>query len=200
MCLLHHRAIGAGAVQVNTAVFGAEQIQENQFTSRFFDKYVIAVNIGAIISRGTFYSFDDIDKPYSLPYIYGMVALFLAACLFPIGYRYYIHVRTSGTILTQCIPVTINAFRTWKLFYKDKSRTTERQSLPTDPSVIIEEDDSTKMNLQISTYLDYAKARNGGKYLERIVDDVKSLRSASLAFILLIPYWLIYDQVRSLTK
>ena len=186
-------------MQVNTAVFGAEQIQEDKFTSRFFDKYVIAINIGAILAKGTFYTLDTTD-PYSFPYIYGMAALFLAACVFLIGYRYYIHVKSDETILTKCIPVTINAFQTWQIFYKGRLRATEGQNTTYDASVIIEDEESTRMNLQISTYLDYAKATNGGKYIDRIVEDVKSLRSALLAFMLLVPYWLIYDQVRSLTK
>lgn len=187
---------------MNMAVFGAEQIQEDKFTSGFFDKYLLAVNMGAIFAKGTFFSLETSD-PYSVPYIYGMSTLFVAMVLFFIGYRYYIHVKSGETILTKCFPVLFNAFQTWRLFYRNKPRVTKKartspvSNTAYNPDVIVEDDDSMNMILQISTYLDYAKATNGGRYLDRIVDDVKSLRNAVVVFALLIPYWLVYDQVRS---
>jgi len=57
---LNQRAIGVGAVQVNMAVFGAEQIQKSKITSRYFDKYMVAVNIGAIIALGCCLTFDGV--------------------------------------------------------------------------------------------------------------------------------------------
>jgi hypothetical protein len=64
------------------------------------------------------------------------------------------------------------------------------------PRIIVEDEEVTRKDQQVSTFLDYAKAMNDGKYIDRIVDDVKSLRGAFAIFILLIPYWLIYDQAR----
>ena len=52
------------------------------------------------------------------------------------------------------------------------------------------------MDEQPRTFLDFAKAVNHGNFHNRIVDDVKSLRNALVVFTLLIPYWLIYDQVK----
>jgi hypothetical protein len=58
------------------------------------------------------------------------------------------------------------------------------------------EEESIRMNERPSTFLDFAKAANHGKFPDRIVDDVNSLRRGIIAFSLLIPYWLIYIQVK----
>ena len=47
-------------------------------------------------------------------------------------------------------------------------------------------------------FLDFAKAKNNGRFIDRIVDDVKSLQKAFIVFALLIPYWLIYNQVKEI--
>jgi len=52
------------------------------------------------------------------------------------------------------------------------------------------------MNDRLSIFLDFGKAANDGKFHDRIVDDLNSLRHAIIVFSLLIPYWLIYNEVR----
>jgi hypothetical protein len=48
---------------------------------------------------------------------------------------------------------------------------------------------------QSSSFLDYAKISNQGQFIDRVVDDIKSLRRIIVVFLLLIPYWLVYFQV-----
>ncbi len=127
--------------------------------------------------------------------------MLIAASLFLIGYRYYIHVESIETVITRCFPVTINAFQNWHQHHKNKSskkvpRPPSSSNLVYNPRIIVEDEEVTRKDQQVSTFLDYAKAMNDGKYIDRIVDDVKSLRGAFAIFILLIPYWLIYDQAR----
>ncbi|CAF3386932.1 unnamed protein product [Rotaria sp. Silwood1] len=50
------------------------------------------------------------------------------------------------------------------------------------------------MNEQPISFFDYAKGTNNGRFPDRIVDDIKSLRRIIVMFLLLIPYWLIYVQ------
>ncbi|CAF4454763.1 unnamed protein product, partial [Adineta steineri] len=47
------------------------------------------------------------------------------------------------------------------------------------------------------SFLDYAKISNQGKFLDRVVDDIKSLRRIIIVFLLLIPYWLLYFQIET---
>lgn len=189
-------AIGAGAVQSNMAVFGAEQIQESKLTSRFFDKYVIVNNIGAMLAMFTF----PLTKSCQMAYPIATVMLALAALVFILGRRYFIYVKPYDTIMTKCIPVVFNAFQSWYK-YKMKQRSDHHEltslsapnranipySLRRQESIV---DDEPQL-----TFLDFAKAANNGKYIARIVNDVKAFSNALLLFTLLIPFWLIYTQV-----
>jgi len=58
--------------------------------------------------------------------------------------------------------------------------------------VEVEEDDDDEQ--QFTSFLNYAKLPYG-KYHDRIVDDVKSLRRAFYVFGILIVYWFVYNQV-----
>ncbi|CAF1137149.1 unnamed protein product [Rotaria sordida] len=200
-------AIGVGAVQANMAVFGAEQIHESKITSRYFDKYYVAVNIGAIIAILSIpiIQTDLNDQTHSNNYFYGyLIAIFMlfaAALLFIIGRQYYIHTRPHDTIVTKCIPVIINAFQTWREHHKNKSKLGRirtdsilrnlfsRQNTISQEGIIQNDERSL-------SFLDYAKATNNGKCLDRHVNDVKSLQRSIIVFLLLIPYWIIYYQVQ----
>jgi hypothetical protein len=87
--------------------------------------------------------------------------------------------------MSNFIPVIINAFQTRRKHLQDAqiAATNGRSS---DPS-----------NGQLRSFLDYAKKINQGKFLDRIVDDIKSFRRIIVVFLLLIPYWLIYMQVKN---
>jgi len=184
------------------AVFGAEQIQESRITSRYFDKYMVAINIGAMLATLVIPFVQNGDeKSIFMKYVIAAGALFIAAILFLIGCRYYIHIKTNETVVINCIPVIINAFQSWYK-YKNKARsidikriTNSSSDLLNDSDSLPEEEESMRIHERPPTFLDFAKAVNHGKYHDRIVDDVKSLRSAIIVFTLLIPYWLIYNQV-----
>jgi hypothetical protein len=197
-------AIGAGAVKSNMAVFGAEQIQESKSASKYFDKYVLAVNIGAMIEIWIIpYIQNKPDAPdYLTAYLVAVGTLCIAALLFLIGWRYYIHVNLNETVVYNCIPVVINAFQTWRK-QKRIQRSINQERTITSTSDLLnvsdnlnEEEKPIGLDHHPSSFLDYAKAANHGKYGDRIVDDVKSLRGAMLVFGLLIPYWLLYNQVK----
>ena len=196
-------AIGAGAVKSNMAVFGAEQIQSSKISSRYFDKYMVAVNIGSIVSTIALPYVQTNPIHYFTGYVAAAALLVVAAVLFVAGWRYYIHVEPYETVITKCIPVLINACQTWYKY--GESREVDEANLDSAsarslsrrvPSLT--QGEPMRMDERPRTFLDFAKAANKGKFSDRIVDDVKSLRSAMLVFALLIPYWLIYDQVRSL--
>ncbi len=198
---LLHSAIGAGAIESNMAVFGAEQNQELNIKSRYFDKYIAAVNIGAIFAMwATPFTLND-DNFYHIVYMVTASVLFVAASLFLIGWRFYIHVKSNETVITKCIPVVINACRS-RHQYKKKINTRSNEQLNSSTlnstsafHSLIDGEKLIIIDERPSTFLDFAKVPNG-KFHDRIVDDVKSLRSAFIVFSLFIPYWLVYTQVR----
>ena len=203
-------AIGAGAVQANMAVFGAEQIQESKIASRYFDKYVIVINISSIFAVVVI---RDIvlyrDNKYLAPSIIGASVLLVAALLFLLGYRYYIHVPPYDTVITNIIPVYKNAFETWWK-YRRNTHTIANEQVNSvlsesirsiDNLIEVEEPTASTTRYEgPARFLDFAKAAHNGKFPDRMVDDVKSLRKALIVFTLLIPYWLIYEQVNLMVK
>jgi hypothetical protein len=185
------------------AVFGAEQIQRSQLTSRYFVHYMIAVNMGGIIGTLAI-SFIQIDtKSYFIGYLVAAIMLLVAFLLFITGYKYkfYIHEKHSDTVITKCIPVVKSAFQSWYK-YKPSKHSIDKEDIISSPTSLAsashsltDEENSIRIDERPLTFLDYAKVPNGGKFNDRIVDDVKSLRGALVVFALLIPYFLIYSQV-----
>ncbi len=103
-----------------------------------------------------------------------------------------------------CIPVYKNAFETWHQYRKNE-RSIERRQVNSTASNVLNTDrgfnneeleESTRRDGRPARFLDFAKVVNNGKFIDRIVDDVKSLQSAIIIFILILPYWLIYAQVK----
>jgi len=177
--------LGAGAIQSNMPVFGNEQNDELQSTSRYFNRHVFVVGIAAASSKLLISYIADKDptKLYT-GYITAAMMLLISIILFTIRRRFYLHVKPYDSIVTKLFPVIKNACRIWL------------------------ENRTKNINLQISEqrerdiartsieFLDFAKIINNGKYSDRIVDDVKSFRRLLIVFSLLIPYWIIYDQVK----
>jgi dipeptide/tripeptide permease len=178
-------------------VFGAEQIQESKLTSRYFDKYVAAASSGTIIAILIIpYIQDNIAGHYYISYLIAVSMLFVASVLFILGYRYYIHANSNETVITKCIPVVIDAFKSW--YNYKKGRVVVERKLDPDrlnSSLNYSTERLLRMHRRPSTFLDFAKTANTGKFNEGIVDDIKTLRRAFIVFILLIPYWLVYNQV-----
>ena len=205
--------IGAGAVQSNLAVFGAEQIQESKLTSRYFDKYVIVINLSSIFSVLVIREIvtsdqngQSVDK-YQIPSIIAASALFIAALLFTLSYEYYIHVPPHDTVIANIIPVYKNAFGTWRKYQRNvntipRGSLNSARSNPTSSvhSSIENEQTSRTIHSHRMKFLDFAKAPYGGDFPDRMVDDVKSLRKALILFTLLIPFWMIYQQVVTIVK
>ena len=138
-----------------------------------------------------------------LPLLTSITSGFTAALLFILGKRFYIHIEPSDTIITKCIPVIINAFQMWWKYKSDKNKMKKRLRNSSVTNVLFDsphnrEYEWSMHSEDIPSFLDYAKLSNNGKFLDRIVDDVKSLRRVIIVFFLLIPYWLIYYQVETI--
>jgi hypothetical protein len=187
------------------AVFGAEQIRESKLASRYFDKYMIAINIGAMLATLAI-PFDrhQGEKDLFTEYVVAVSILFFAALLFLAGWKCYIHVPPFDSVVVNCFPVIINAFQSWRQYKNNKwpvedERTTSSSSNLLNASNSLSEDDrSTGIHERPSSFLSYAKAAHHGKFTDRIVNDVQSLRSAIVVFGLLLPYWLVYNQAREM--
>ncbi len=204
-------AIGVGAIQANIAVFGAEQVKDLNKRSQYFDKYVVAVNIGGILATllvSYIQGFQSDTRQYESfhGYLFAASSLVGAFLLFIVGKKFYIHIAPHDTIITKCIPVIINAFQTRRKHkdneHKDDEHITPRFTRSTSStSVLLESNRGHQLmttNEKLPSFLDYARVANNGKFNDRIVNDVKSLRRVIIVFLLLMPYWLIYYQVRTI--
>ncbi len=138
---------------------------------------------------------------YFIPYVVAASMLAAAILLFCIGWQYYLHIKSDETVVANYIPVVINAFQSRNQYNKNNQSIDKSKSHATSSTLLnvsqslTEEERSIQIDHRPSTFLDFAKVPNG-KFHDRIVDDVKSLRSAFIVFGLLIPYWIVYDQVK----
>ena len=179
------------------AVFGAEQIQESKKSSRYFDKYVIVANIGAIIAMFAVPNIQTEVELFYIAYLVATLLLLIGALLFIIGRKYYLNVKPYDSVLSKCIPVVVNAFQTWYQYKKNTQSIAYRSDLSDGSQPLLRKQSITE-EVRPLTFLDFAKVAHKGKFLDRVVDDVKSLGNAVVVFFLLIPYWLIYNQVELL--
>lgn len=163
------------------AVFGAEQIQGLNTASRYFDIYFAASNIGGVIAM-TLIPYIASKEGYATAMIYATGALFLSVICFLVGCRSYIHVIPFDTVMTKCFPVVISACQSWRRYRQ------ERQMRKTDESM--------EMDQPSWAFLDFAKIPFRGKFHGRIVDNVKTVPSALATFAILIPFWLVFNQVK----
>jgi len=126
--------------------------------------------------------------------------LFMSIVFFFFGWPYYYHVQAYDSVLLNCFPVLMNAFRNWRKTQQNQPFIRPRTN--THSSFLEESDASHRFNPEENivveqqiTFLDFAKIVNGGHFHDRIVDDVKTFRNAILIFILILPYRIIYTQV-----
>lgn len=172
---------------MNMAVLGAEQFEESKLAARYFDKYYFAVNIGSTIAILSIpliqnQSIDSINSNrYFYSYLIAMFMLIISGLFFLLGYRYYVHIPSTGSVLLNYIPVIINAYQTKRQYRNQTYLNDERE-------IDVGED-------QNIPFLDYATVCHRGKYPDRIIDDIKTFQRAIIVFLLLIPYWIIYNQV-----
>lgn len=138
------------------------------------------------------------NQDYFTFYMVAASMLFLAILLFIIGWRYYIHVDAYDSVVYNCIPIYKNAFQTWYQCKKDQ-RSARRRLHVANASFSLDNErseESTRVDDQPARFLDYAKVVNNGKFNDQLVDDVKLLQSAIIIFILIVPYWFVYAQVK----
>lgn len=184
------------------AIFGAEQIREQKGTTHYFNKYYVAVNIGGLLAFGVI-SYVQQNVDWFIGHVISTTLLILTCICFLIGYRYYIHIKPYDSVISNFFPVFINAFQTWRK-HRRYTRGVSFNRKSSDKITILSNQDQEnnnhspfEINERLTTFFDYAKASNHGRYPDRIVDDIKSLGRIILMLLLLIPYWLIYLQVNS---
>lgn len=194
--------MGVGAVQANMAIFGAEQLREEKPITKYFLKYYMAVNIGCFLAL-SIVAYIQQDKSYFIGYLISTIFLVLTAILFCAGYKCYNHIKPHDSVISKIFPVLISACRTRLIRLYDAHKRTSKKK-PSIPSIEESTDEDGRDNISASdtseqqiTFLDNAKMPNNGQFLDRIVNDIKSLRRIIVLFLLLIPYWLIYLQVRT---
>lgn len=183
------------------AVFGAEQNQASRITSRYFDLYVVTANTGSLLANIAAPFRPKRNDQYWIPHTAGAAMLIIAILLFLIGYRYYLHVKPHETVVSKFFPVIINAYQS-RTRYNRANPSKKMNTNETTPATLLNASQSTreeeaflKNTPRPSTFLEFARIPLG-KFHDRIVNDVKSLRGAIIVFALLIPYWIVYDQVR----
>jgi peptide/histidine transporter 3/4 len=180
------------------AVFGAEQVRDTRSRTRYFDIYYAAVNTGGLLAFGAI-AYLQINKDYFIGYLVPGVLLIVAFILFVIGYKYYIHTKPYDSVLTEFLPVVINAFQSWRNHRRNRREVVDEVEPHRRETVVETEGDSNDyLSFTVTrpwSFFDYAKVENNGRFSERIVNDIKSLRRIIVVFLLLIPYWLLYVQV-----
>ena len=164
--------------------------------------YVVTANIGTLIATiATPLIQTNTNNHYWIPHTVGVSTLLAAALLFLSGYRYYLHVKPHETVVSKFFPVIINAHQS-RARYDRENLPKKASTNETTPATLLnysqstrEDENSMVATSRPTTFLDFARIPVG-KFHDRIVNDVKSLRGALLVFSLLIPYWISYDQVR----
>jgi peptide/histidine transporter 3/4 len=183
------------------AIFGAEQIREQKATTQYFDKYYVAVNIGSLLSFGII-AYIQQNNSYFLGYIISTAVLGVTLLIFLSGYKYYMHIKPHDSVITNFFPVLINAFQTWRQYGQHANGFVRKRTLSNEPILSNDHEENNDhptfhTNERPISFFDYAKGANNGRFQDRVVDDIKSLRRIIAMFLLLIPYWLIYLQVKS---
>lgn len=180
-------------------VFGAEQVRLQRSKTQYFDIYYAAINTGGLIAFGAI-AFLQMKKDYFIGYLVPGGLLLTAFILFLIGYKFYIHIKPQNSVIAVFFPALLNAFQTWRK-YRGNQQTindgTELHRDETNVETVGESDVYLSFTVYKSSwsFFDYAKISQHGKYPDRIINDIKSLRRILVVFLLLIPYWLLYIQV-----
>lgn len=195
--------MGVGAVQANMAVFGAEQVREQKTRTRYFDVYYAVVNTGGLIAFGAI-AYLQINTNYFIGYLVPGGCLILSFIFFLLGYRCYIHLPSQNSLLIQFFPVLCNAFRSRRIHRSSNSHIVHRveENESSHEQSVNEENEQASLTSTrpACSLLDYAKIEHNGRFPAGIVNDIKSLRRIVAVFLLLIPYWLLYVQVRSFQR
>ena len=195
----HFSGIGVGAVRANLIIFGADQIRDSITTSTYFDKCVVVVHLSVIIEiLAAVYIPQTADL--FLYFLFENLMLLLAIVSFLVGWRWYIHVTPYDSVLSNVIPVVSNALQTWRQVRRH-TITSPLEEFNASNSFTSEEgrgEVPINTEKRLSTFLDFAKVVNHGKFPERVVDDVKLFRGALVILILVLPYRLVYNQVKSM--
>ena len=144
--------------------------------SRYAGTFQIVLNIGDITAIVATSYIKDYSEHFYTMYTAITGVLLISILLFFIAYRYSTCIQPYDTVLTKFIQVCINAYRS-KKSYQQRER-------------------SYNLNEQPLSFLDYAKIVHHGQFQDRIVNDVKALVSTVIVFSLLIPYWIMYNQVK----
>lgn len=164
--------------------------------------YSIFVNIGAIIGTiisTTIPSF-GLNHIHEYTFISYVGVLFLAVLSFVFGCRCYYNIKQNESIFLNFPKVLFNAINIvcchWCKTDEEKPLVARLESDTPNSSHNLTMVTKFHVKRKPKTFLDNATVEYGGRFNERIVDEAKCLVKAVTMFTLLIPYWLIYNQVR----
>ena len=186
-------------------VFGADQIQKSRATSQYFDQFVVAWQLGIILETLILVIADQNKHDvFFTMYVIATSLLVVFAVLFLLGWRYYLHVKVFESVIRNCIPVLVNACQTWLQSKKKKRNPHVREHgshvnhawhFSHSSEDETRQDESVEIEKHSSTCLNFARTSRNGKFHDRIVNDVISLRNAIITLLLLFPYRIIMSQV-----
>ncbi|XP_076346091.1 solute carrier family 15 member 4-like [Tachypleus tridentatus] len=169
--------ISNGIVKANIAPFGAEQVREegSKVLRMFFNWFYWSVNIGAFVALGGMaYIQQSTEYGFYLGYLIPTIFLGVAVIIFVLVRPLYIIHHPAGSVVTTVLLILKNAWISSRL---QRRLSDGRESLP--------------------SWLDWAKARFGGRFSDNVVEDVKSLSTILIVFVFLVPYWLVYFQMQT---
>lgn len=179
-------------------------MQNAKLASHIFEKFVAISYFAALLyNLGGTYILDPQGNHYIF-YVFGLGMLFLSIFLFAIGWRYYIHIKPYDSVIINCIPVYKNAVQTWLQSKKSEENTRIRcvngpvlETMHSGDGFATETiEESITSDERPSVLLDHAKVVHNGRFLDRVVEDVKLLQSALVIFfIFVLPYRVISNQV-----
>lgn len=194
-----------GAVRGNMIAFGADQIQNSKFTSNYIDKLIVIFNCAAILETIVNIAIpsDDNNRQYYLEFFsVGSTFLFIGGLIFFLGQRYYYHIQSSESVISNYIPVYKYAFRKWLQARKTKNKQLPKENSlnASEFSISDEPTESFVKDYQHRSFLDYADRAHNGIFEDWIVADVKLFQNALIIVILILPYWFVIYNVGTKNK
>lgn len=162
-------AIGTGGIKANVGPFGAQQLQDSgeAAVKSFFNWFYWFINVGALISySGVAYVQQNIS--FAWGFFIPLLSMFITIVLFIAAKPFYIHKPPGGSVLSVSLAVI------WQAMCGKKAR-----QEPGDKKRVF----------------DKAKARQGGRFDDETVENVKAVLRIMPVFATIIMYWAIYSQM-----
>jgi len=165
-------AVAMGGIKANVVTFGADQFQKNsvEIQQAFFNWFYFSINCGSLISFiGLSYVVQNIS--ISIGLMVPAIVMFVAAILIIAGYKLYVRIPPSGSVLSTCIKLVYHCIKvgpkgTASEGFLDRAK--------------------------------YLRDHSGQRlYSDEIIEDVKTLSNVFPIQACLIVFWCTYAQMNS---